>query len=81
MRWKNEGVRVRTESISQHYKYNFLYGPSRCVLWNNNKLESVKHENCVMLKSEQGWLHVSASFEAIIRPFRVEQLIKYNIYR
>jgi hypothetical protein len=45
----------------------------RCFCNISNKLEPVKHNKCIMLKSDQGWLHVSASLEAIIRPFVVEQ--------
>jgi hypothetical protein len=31
------------------------------LIWNNsNKVESVKHNSCIVLRCEQGWLHVSA---------------------
>jgi hypothetical protein len=31
---------------------------------NSYKLEPVKYDTCIMLKSGQGWLHVPASLEA-----------------
>jgi hypothetical protein len=46
----------------------------------SNKLESVEHNTCIMLKCDQVWLHVSALQEAIIRPFVGEQLFKYKTY-
>jgi hypothetical protein len=52
-----------------------------CVVTIVTTVESIKHNTYIILKCDQGWLHVSALQEAIIRPSVRQQFIKSKTYK